>query len=148
MNGFTVAERVATAVNAGVFSLTPNATAKVDPYRLPEDFAADGTVITTVIWRGRRWEQVSKSSRVVVHTIDVALQRRISDANHQTDVTRFKALADLADAVESHLIATAIADVVRGKTFVGTTSPYIHEHARDHGIGTVVITIEYEDRPG
>lgn len=146
MNGFLLAERVATAINAGTLSLTPNATAKVDPYRNPEEFTANGAVITTVVWRGRRWDQVSKTTRVRVHTIDVAMQRRIETANHAVDPTAFKALAEFAEEVEEHLIATAVSGATRGKTFVGTDVPYIHAHARDHGIGTVVVSIEYEDR--
>ncbi len=146
MNGFAVAELVAAAVNAGSFSLTPNATALADPHREPEEFGAAGTVITTVMWRGRRMENESKSTRLRVHTIDIAMQRRCKTADHVIDTTKFKALLDLADAVEAHMIATAVSGLRRRQTFVGTEVPYILQHLTDHEIGTVIVTIEYEEQ--
>lgn len=146
MNGFTVAELVATKINNGVFAINPNATAMADPNRQPEEFNAAGTVITTVMWRGRRMENESKSTKVRVHTIDVAMQRRCKTANHVIDTTKFKALLDLADAVEGYLIANPITGVRRIQSFVGTEVPYILQHLTDHEIGTVIITIEYEEQ--
>lgn len=146
MNGFALAESVATAIAGHSFALATNAVARADPFREAIEFDAAGSVITTVIWRNRRMENETKSSRVRVHTIDVAVQRRCKTANHVVDTTKFKALIDLADAIEQFLIATEVSGVRRINTFVGTEVPYILQHLTDHEIGTVIVTIEYEER--
>lgn len=146
MNGWTLTKRVADSLNAATFSAAPNAAAKADPFRLVEDFEADGTFITTVTWRGRKTENQTKTSQIRMHTIDVAVQRRCSDSANLFDDTKFSGLHDLANEIEEHLISASIAGMKRMRTFVGTDVPFLDRHLNEHQIGTVVITAEYEEQ--
>ena len=139
MNGFELAERVAATIAAASLGQEPNAEARSVPIRDPAEFDEVGTFRTAVVWRGRKTEQETKSHRIRVFTIDVAIQRRTDD-----DAVRFKEVLDLADAIEDHLIETAISGVRRRTSFVGTESPYILPHLLEHGITTAVVTLEYE----
>lgn len=141
MNGFDVAKLVAEKVNAGTFSQTPRAEARAEPLVDPDEFTA--AITTSVIWRSRKTEQETKTRRIRVFTIDVAMQRRTDQ-----DTELFSELVTLADEVEDYLVDNQIDGVRRRTSFVGTEAPYILPHLMEHGIATAVVTLEYELKAG
>ncbi len=145
MNGFSLAQAVATSINAATFALTPNASAKIAPQIDAKALTTSGNVLTTVLWVGQRREHQTKTNVAKVVSIDVAVQRRCVTANGTVDTAKFSELADLVDAIEAHLYTAEIDGVLRRHTFVSTDAPIIYKHLADHKIATRVITIEYEE---
>lgn len=145
MNGFSLAEAVAESINSATFDLTPNAAAKIAPQVDAKALTASGNVLTTVLWSGQRREHQTKSNAAKFVSIDVAVQRRCVASNGTVDTAKFKAFADLVDAIEDHLYSAEIVGVLRRNAFVSTDAPIIYKHLADHKIATRVITIEYEE---
>jgi hypothetical protein len=138
VNGFEVAELVAEAITAHTsFSLEPNAVARIEPIAEPTEIT--DAVRTSVVWRQRQVIQETKSNRIRVHTIDIALMARTD-----REVAKFKPIVNLAEEIEEFLITQPITGLRRRTSLVGTETPYILQHMMDHGVATVVVTVEFE----
>lgn len=139
MNGFEVAEAVATLIDGAGLSMDPNAEARIAPIVKAEDLPDDEIVRTHVLLLERTTERPAKRRRWRVFRIAVVLYRRVA-----ADTTKFKEFLDLCDEVDDLLATTAIAGVQRRETFTNDAPPYVLEHARDNGIATSVLDVTYE----
>lgn len=139
MNGFEVAEAVATLLNGAGLSMDPNADARLAPILKSEELPNSNVVATHVLFAGKTTERLAKRRRSRIFTIAVACYRRVG-----SDATLAKEFFDLCDEVDDLLATSEIAGVQRRDVFPDNDSPYVTEHMRDNGIATAVLEVTYE----
>ena len=95
MNGFAVAEAVATLINGAGLSMDANAEARLAPIVKSEDLPDTAEVLTHVLFGGKTTERPAKRMRWRVFRILVVSYRRVG-----SDTTKAKEFFDLCDEID------------------------------------------------